>query len=112
MKGLKVIDAGVNPEYGATFGTCEFCYWTGDVANPWMELEFPDGTTRKIDTYYWEWGEYEEAPNVNVVDFSAWLQEQELDQDALEQGILEEFGTHQLMNLIESYDREKRGRID
>lgn len=107
MKGLKVIDAGVDPEYGVTFGTCELCFWTGDADNPWMELEFPDGTTRKIDTYYWDWGDYEEAPGVNVVDFSDWLQEQELEQDTLE-----EFGTYQLMNLIESYDREKRGYID
>jgi hypothetical protein len=51
MKGIKVIDVGTNPEYDVEFGTCEVCLSYGnEVDNPYMVLEFPDGTQAKVDT--------------------------------------------------------------
>ena len=43
MKGIKVIDVGSNPEE-TQFGTCELCFSFGVADNPYMVLEFPDGT--------------------------------------------------------------------
>ena len=43
MKGIKVIDVGSNPEE-TQFGTCELCFSYGIADNPYMVLEFPDGT--------------------------------------------------------------------
>lgn len=55
MKGIKVIDVGTNPEYDVEFGTCEVCLSYGnEVDNPYMVLEFTDGTQAKVDTYYWD----------------------------------------------------------
>ena len=48
MKGIKVIDVGSNPKDDVTFGTCEICLSYGNEAdNPYMVLEFPDGTAEK-----------------------------------------------------------------
>ena len=56
MKGIKVIDVGCNPEE-VEFGTCELCFSYGIADNPYMALEFPDGTRATVDTYYWDWGD-------------------------------------------------------
>ena len=54
MKGIKVIDVGSNP--GRTqFGTCELCFSYGVVDNPYMVLEFPDGTQVTLGTRYRDW---------------------------------------------------------
>ena len=84
MKGVKVIDVGTNPEYDVEFGTCEVCLSYGnEVDNPYMVLEFPDGTQAKVDTYYWTGGDYWESKINNVVDFSAWLSEQDLSDEVV-----------------------------
>lgn len=77
MKGIKVIDAGSNPEE-TQFGTCDLCFSYGVADNPYMILEFPDGEQVEVGTYDWDWGDYSEAHVKNVVDFSAWLSEQDL----------------------------------
>ncbi|HFH9833949.1 TPA: hypothetical protein ACGOOI_000819 [Streptococcus suis] len=102
MKGIKVIDIGSSPR-GTQFGTCELCFSYGIADNPYMVLEFPDGTKVTIETYYWDWGDYFETSVDNVVDFSAWLSEQELsdeDVEALKSGD----GQHLLISLIEEYN--------
>ena len=83
MKGIKVIDVGSNPEE-TQFGTCELCFSYGTADNPYMVLEFPDGTQVTVDTHYWNWGDYLEYRVANIVDFSAWLSEQELSNDDVE----------------------------
>lgn len=83
MKGIKVIDAGSNPEE-TQFGTCELCFSFGIADNPYMVLEFPDGTQVTVDTCYWDWGDYLEYSVANIVDFSAWLSEQELSDEDVE----------------------------
>lgn len=102
MKGIKVIDVGSNPEE-TQFGTCELCFSYGMADNPYMVLEFPDGTQVTIETYYWDWGDYFETTVGNVIDFSAWLSEQELldeDVEALKSGD----GKFVLIGLIDEYN--------
>ena len=101
MKGIKVIDVGSNPEE-TQFGTCELCFSYGIADNPYMVLEFPDGTQVTLETYYWTGGDYWESSVDNVVDFSAWLSEQELLDEEVE--YLKNGGKHALIRLIEEYN--------
>ena len=101
MKGIKVIDVGSNPEE-TQFGTCELCFSYGVADNPYMVLEFPDGTQATVDTYYWDWGDYFESTVDNVVDFSAWLSEQELSEEIVK--ALKNDGKYTLICLIKDYN--------
>ncbi|WJQ86117.1 hypothetical protein QSV38_02315 [Streptococcus parasuis] len=102
MKGIKVIDIGSNPEE-TQFGTCELCFRYGVADNPYMVLEFPDGTQVTHNTYDWDCGDYWESNVVdNVVDFSAWLIEQELSDEQVKD--LKSDGKHALIRLIEEYN--------
>ena len=106
MKGIKIIDVGSNPEE-TQFGTCELCFSYGTADNPYMVLEFPDGTQVKHETYYWDWGDYIETTVDNVVDFSAWLNEQELSDEDVE--ALKNDGKYTLILLINEYKLEVGG---
>ncbi len=101
MKGIKVIDVGCNPEE-TQFGTCELCFSYGIADNPYIVLEFPDGTQVTLETYHWDWGDYYETTVDNVVDFSAWLSEQELFDDFVEE--LKNGDKHLLILLINEYN--------
>lgn len=104
MKGIKVIDIGSNPEE-TQFGTRELCFSYGVADNPYMVLEFPDGTQVTLKTYYWDWGDYCEVKVGNVVDFSAWLSEQELS-DVEVEDLKSDVGKHVLVGLIDEYNRQ------
>ena len=101
MKGIKVIDVGSNPEE-TQFGTCELCFSFGVADNPYMVLEFPDGTQVTCKTYLWSWGDYFETTVKNVVDFSAWLSEQELSDEYVE--ALKNDNKYTLIGLINDYN--------
>ena len=83
MKGITVVDTGHNPEQ-TTFGTCELCFSYGVADNPYIVLELPDGTTHEVNTFMWDWGDYDEYRVDNIVDFSAWLSEQEFTEADIE----------------------------
>ena len=101
MKGVKVIDVGSNPEETQSCA-CELCFSYGMADNPYIVLEFPDGTQVTHNTYYWRWGNYFEFGVDNVVDFSAWLSEQELSDEDVE--ALKNDGKHALIGLITEYN--------
>ena len=101
MKGIKVIDIGSNPRR-IQFGTCELCFSYGTTENPYMVLEFPDGTQVTVETYDWDWGDYYETTVDNVVDFSAWLSEQELSDEYVK--ALKNNNKYTLVGLINDYN--------
>ena len=101
MKGIKVIDIGSNPEE-TQFGTCELCFSYGIADNPYMVLEFPDGTQATVETYFRDWGDCFEYRVANVVDFSAWLSEQELSEERVK--ALKNGGNYTLIELIDEYN--------
>ena len=105
MKGIKVIYVGSNPKDDVTFETCELCFIYGLVDTPHMVLEFPDGTQVTHDAYYWDLGDYCEAKVGNVVDFSAWLSEQELSDEDVED--LKD-NKYVLIRLIDEYNNQKK----
>ena len=67
-----------------------------------MVLEFPDGTQVKHETYCWDFGDYFETTVDNVVDFSAWLSEQELSDEYVE--ALKNDNKYTLIGLINEYN--------
>lgn len=70
-----------------------------------MVLEFPDGTQVTHNTYFWDWGDCFEYRVANIVDFSAWLSEQELSDEQVED--LKSDGTHALIRLMDEYNWQK-----
>nr|DAI15060.1 MAG TPA: hypothetical protein [Caudoviricetes sp.] len=60
-------------------GTCELCFGTALVENGSITVEDENGKTTKIDLTWWSWGDYFTIYIDNVVDFSAWLQEREVE---------------------------------
>ena len=111
MKGIKVIkvsNVGSNPEEEEV----EFRIRGRGLShvirdNPYMDLEFQDGKKVRYDTYYYGiWGDYHESSVDNVIEFSAWLSEQELsdeDVEALKSGN----GNNVLIQLIDEYNIKK-----
>ena len=101
MRCIKVIGIGSKPEE-TQFGTCELCFSYGVANNPYMVLEFPDGTQVTVETHCWDWGDYWEYSVDNVVDFSAWLSEQELSEERVK--ALKNDGKYTLIELINKYN--------
>lgn len=60
-------------------GTCELCFGTAMVENGSITVEDENGKATKIFLTWWSWGDYFTIYIDNVVNFSAWLQEQEVE---------------------------------
>ena len=103
MKGIEVIDVGSNPEE-TQLGACELCFIFCVADNPYMVLEFPDGTQVTVDTHHLGWGGYYETSVDNIVDFSAWLSEQELSDERVK--ALKNNNKYTLIILIDEYNRQ------
>lgn len=62
-----------------TTGTCELCFGTAWVENGSITVEDKNGKQTEIKLTYWDWGDYDTIYIENVVNFSAWLQEREVE---------------------------------
>lgn len=101
-------------EYNSDFqeeqtGTCDLCYGTAWVENGSITVKDENGTETKINLTEWEWGDYFTIYIDNVVNFSAWLQEIEVEP------IDEETDWRWLHELVEKYNEEQEDeetRID
>lgn len=60
-------------------GTCELCFGTATVENGSITVEDENGKTTVISLTYWDWGDYYTIYIDNVVEFSAWLQERDVE---------------------------------
>lgn len=60
-------------------GTCELCFGTAWVENGSITVEDENGTETKIYLTVWDWGDYDTIYIDNVVNFSAWLQEMDVE---------------------------------
>ena len=82
-------------------GTCELCFGTAWVENGSITVEDENGTETEIYLTVWDWGDYDTIYIDNVVNFSAWLQEREVDP------IIEETEPWSwLHELVEKYNEE------
>ena len=71
-------------EYNSDFqeeqtGTCEVCFGTALVESGSITVEDEKGTETAIDLTWWSWGDYFTIYIDNVVNFSAWLQERDVE---------------------------------
>lgn len=60
-------------------GTCELCFGTEMVENGSITVEDENGNETEIPLTYWSWGDYYTIYIDNVVNFSAWLQERDVE---------------------------------
>lgn len=60
-------------------GTCDLCFGTELVENGSITVEDENGKTADIKLTWWSWGDYFTIYIANVVDFSAWLQERDVE---------------------------------
>lgn len=60
-------------------GTCELCFGTAMVENGSITVEDENGKATEISLTLWSWGDYFTIYIDNVVDFSAWLQERDVE---------------------------------
>ena len=74
----KVIDYVSDVQEEQT-GTCELCFGTAMVENGSITVEDENGKATKIFLTWWSWGDYFTIYIDNVVNFSAWLQERDVE---------------------------------
>ena len=60
-------------------GTCELCYGTALVESGSITVEDENGTETEIPLTDWNWGDFDTIYIDNVVNFSAWLQEKDVE---------------------------------
>ena len=83
-------------------GTCELCFGTALVENGSVTVEDENGTETEIYLTEWDWGYYDTIYIDNVVKFSAWLQERDVEL------ITEETELWSWLNeLVEEYSKEQ-----
>lgn len=81
-------------------GTCDLCFGTAYVDDGVITLEDENSVKYEIPLTIWDWGDYETLYIDNVVKFTAWLQEQDVEP------IEERYQWSWLRKLIKSYDLE------
>ncbi|QBX27101.1 hypothetical protein Javan370_0020 [Streptococcus phage Javan370] len=60
-------------------GTCELCFGTAWVENGSITVEDENGNKTEINLTVWDWGDFDTIYIDNVVNFSAWLQERDVE---------------------------------
>lgn len=84
-----------------TTGTCELCFGTAYVENGYITLEDGNGKQYEIALTVWDWGDFDTIYIDNVINFSAWLQNQDLEP------ITEDtYDWSWLANIVEKYNDE------
>lgn len=74
----KVIDYVSDVQEEQT-GTCDLCFGTAMVENGSITVEDENGNKTEINLTVWDWGDYHTIYIDNVVKFSSWLQEREVE---------------------------------
>lgn len=74
----KVIDYVSDVQEEQT-GTCDLCFGTAWVENGSITVEDENGNKTEINLTVWDWGDFDTVYIDNVVKFSAWLQERDVE---------------------------------
>lgn len=74
----KVIDYFSDVQEEQT-GTCELCFGTAWVEEGSITVEDENGNKTEINLTVWDWGDFDTVYIDNVVKFSAWLQERDVE---------------------------------
>ena len=71
---VKLIDVRYEEEQDVEFGTCELCFYTGDLSQEYLIFQDNEGKTTEIETGQWSWGDYDIIYHFdNVVDFGSFI---------------------------------------
>ena len=70
-------------------GTCELCFGTAMVENGSITVEDENEKATKIPLTWWSWGDYFTIHIDNVINFSAWLQERDVEPMVMKQKVIE-----------------------
>lgn len=81
-------------------GTCDLCFGTAKVMIPSSTSADENAIKYEIPLTVWDWGDYETLYIDNIIKFTAWLQEQDVEP------IGEKYQWAWLRKLIRSYDWE------
>lgn len=81
-------------------GTCDLCFGTADVDDDIITLEDENAIKYEIPLTVWDWGDYETLYIDNIIKFTAWLKEQDVEP------IEEKYQWAWLRKLIRSYSWE------
>lgn len=76
---IKLIDIEREPQE-VTFGTCDLCMSTGYADEPVLTFEV-NGKQVYVNGYYWDWGDYEEIPEVNAIVLAEYVSKIEFPED-------------------------------
>lgn len=100
---LKLIDVKTD-WHEVEFGTCELCFSTGFVDEPVFVFEDTEGNQFEVDGYWWSWGDYDEVYIDNLVDFAAWIAQQDFPEDTADTWL----NSHDIFSLVDDYDAYRR----
>lgn len=96
---LKLVDIDIN-SYETEFGTCELCMSVGYAYEPTYYFEKDDGMTFHIDGYYWSWGDLDYIEVDNVIEFAAYINSLDFDENT-------DFNYSWLNSIVEDYYNSK-----
>lgn len=88
-------------------GTCELCFGTAMVENGSITVEDQNGKATVISLTWWSWGDFFTIYIDNVVNFSAWLKERDVESidDVNEWSWLDALVTEYLKEQVNEYTR-------
>ena len=100
----KLIDVKSEIEENVEFGTCELCYFTGDLSKEIFVVEDEKGTKIELENGEWDWGSYCTILYIeNVIDFADWLSKQD---------VKLEMNMETFVSLVWSYENELQMKED
>ena len=98
---IKLHDYESEIEEDVTFGTCDMCMYVGDAEYPYFYFKYEDGTTKKVEGFYWDYGDLYTISIDNIPAFAAWMN----DQDFAEGFRITNYST--LQRLVDRYFQDK-----
>lgn len=87
-------------------GTCDLCYGTDLVEEGYITVEDENGNETEIVLTVWDWGDYDTIYIDNVVNFSAWLQERDVEPINKQVEPFDQW--YWLKKLVEKYNEEHK----
>ena len=78
---IKLHDYESEFEEDVTFGTCDMCMYVGDAEYPYFYFQYEDGTTKKVEGFFWDYGDLYTIYIDNIPAFAAWLNNQDFEED-------------------------------
>lgn len=92
----KMIDYIKNEATEVETGTCEFCFGTGVQNNDVLLLEDESGKKVQLRMNDWDWGDLTNLYIENLIEFAAWLSEQEFEKE------LNEYSAYLLIDMYKN----------